>query len=309
MRVVSLLPAATEIVAAVGAAEALVGVSHACDVPGTLERVARVTSTVVDAFASPRAIDEQVRAMTADGEPIFGLDEGLIAALAPDVIFTQALCDVCAVTESDVRALAAQLTPPPRVVTLSGTSLDGVLTDIGAVADAVGRGAAGAALVAALRLRVRSVHETLKAAQAPRPRVLVLEWTDPVYLGGHWVPELVKRAGGIDVLGVTGAHSMRAELEALSHARAEIVCVAPCGYDLGRAAAEAQALLADPAWRWLRACDVWALDGNALTSRPGPRLVDTIETMARIFNPSLFPPTDARLAERMHDARGVATRS
>lgn len=311
MRAVSLLPSATEIVAAIGARDTLVGASHACDFPADLSPLPRLTSCDVHAAAPPGAIDAEVRALVGAGAPLYTLDERAIAALAPDVIFTQALCDVCAVVESDVRALAARLAAPPRVVTLGATSLDGVFADIVAVAEALDCAGAGTALVDALRARVRLVHETLKAARAPRPKAVVIEWTDPVYLGGHWVPELVARAGGIDLLGVAGAHSPRVSIDAVATVRPEIVLVAPCGYDLSRAAAEARQLMDDPAWHWLRNGDVWALDANALTSRPGPRLVDGIETIARIFAPSLFPPPDARLAERVYaaNAANAPTRS
>lgn len=304
-RAISLLPSATEIVAAIGGLDALVGVSHACDFPAGIERLPRLTSCGVEAFAAPAAIDRQVRALAGRGEALFTLEERAIAALAPDVIFTQALCDVCAVVETDVRALASRLPGAPRVVTLSATSLEGVFADIAAVAEALDRGPAGAALVEMLRGRVRRVHETLKAARAPRPRAVVIEWTDPVYLGGHWVPEQVARAGGIDVLGVAGAHSPCVARHVVAEARPDVVLVAPCGYDRTRATDEAQRLLADPAWRWLHTCDVWAIDANALTSRPGPRLVDGIETMACIFNPALFSPLDAGRAVRVRERAGV----
>jgi iron complex transport system substrate-binding protein len=296
VRVVSLLPSATEIVAALGAMDQIVGVTHECDFPVEVASRARVTACDVDADATPGAIDEQVRTLTGEGRSLYTLDETLIRALRPDLILTQALCDVCAVMETDVRALAGRLTPVPAVVSLSATTLDGVFADIERAGAAIGREAEAANLVGALRRRMRAVHDTLSAARAPRPRVAVIEWTDPVFAAGHWVADMVRRAGGIDVLATGGEHSRVVPIERIDEANAEIVIFAPCGYGLEHAANEARVLLRDPDWSFLGGCDVWALDANALTSRPGPRLVDGIEVMARIFNASLFAPIDATQA-------------
>ena len=300
-RVVSLLPAATEIVAALGASARLLGVSHECDhPPGVASRV-RVTRSAVGAgqgetagepLGDPAAVDAAVRALAGAGTPLFTVDEAHVRALRPELLLTQALCDVCAVSEHDVRALAARLDPVPAVVTLGGTTVAGILADIARVAEALGVADEGRELVAGLEARIRRVHELLKAAQAPRPRVALVEWTAPVYVAGHWGPEQVKRAGGIDVLGTAGAHSVPVPMEALAAADPAIVLVAPCGYGLEAAVAEARRLLDAPVWAWLAGRAVWALDANGLVSRPGPRVVDGIETMARIFNPACFTPLD-----------------
>ncbi len=300
MRVVSLLPAATEMVAALGASEFLVGVSHECDHPAFVGSRARVTSSAVDAHAPPAEIDARVRELHDAGASLYAMDESLIRALHPDVIVTQALCDVCAVTETDVRALAAQLEPPPRIVTISATTLDGVFDDLARVATAIDREDEATEFTLGARARIRAVHETLKAAQAPRPRVAFLEWTSPVFPGGHWVPEMIKRAGGIDVLAVAGAHATTIDLATVEAAEPEIVIIAPCGYDLSRASTEAQGLLETPGWEFLRRTAVWALDANAFTSRPGPRLIDGIEILARTFNPDCFTPLDGTHARRIH---------
>jgi iron complex transport system substrate-binding protein len=294
VRVVSLLPAATEIVAALGAMERLVGVTHACDFPPLVASRARVTAAAVDGQAPPGAVDADVRLKAAGGAPMFELREDVIRALHPDLLLTQALCDVCAVNEMQVRALAARLTPPPAIVTLSGRTIDGVLADIAAVASALGLDDEGEELLDGLRARLRAVHDTLKAARAPRPRAAVLEWTDPLFAAGHWVPEMVHRAGGQDVLAGPGDHSAVVDAEKVRAANPEVLLVAPCGYELPRARAEAGRLLADPRWKWLResGCRVWAMDGNGLTSRPGPRIVDGVEVMARIFNGELFSALD-----------------
>jgi len=296
MRVVSLLPSATEIVAALGGMEHLVGVTHCCDYPPQVDSRVRVTRTAIDADAAPGAVDAQVREITASGAPLYTLEEERIRALKPDLILTQALCEVCAVMETDVRAVAARLTPTPQVLTLSATSLDGVLDDIVAVGAAMDLADEATEFVAGARARMRRVHETLKAAQAPRPRVAVIEWGDPIYAAGHWVPEMVKRAGGIDVLTTAGEHSVVKSLAQVRAADVEILLIAPCGYDLPRAVAEAERLLALPDWAFARERQVFALDANAFASRPGPRLIDGIEVMARLFNPQLFSPLDPAFA-------------
>jgi iron complex transport system substrate-binding protein len=288
MRAVSLLPAATEICAALGALDRVAGVTHECDHPPAAACLPRVTRSAVPTHAPAGEVDAAVRALAAAGAPLFELDEPAIAALRPDVLLTQALCDVCAVWEGDVRALAARLPAPPAVVALGGTTLAGVADDVRRTADALGRPAAGAALAAAMEARLAAVHEALRAARAPRPRAAVVEWADPVFLAGHWGPEMVRRAGGVDVLGVAGAHSTTVAVDALAAADPEVVVVAPCGYDLARAAAEARALVADPRWAWLAGRRVWAVDANAYVSRPGPRLVDGVELFARVFHPGLF---------------------
>lgn len=300
MRIVSLLPAATEIVALLGATDHLVGVSHECDYPDIVGSRARVTRATIPDTHDPAAIDAAVREQHEAGLALFAIDEPRVRALHPDVLLTQALCDVCAVRESDVRALASRLSPEPRVVTLGGTSLDGILDDIRTVGEALGVSDEVEETLAGLRDRVRHVHETLKAAQAPRPRLALVEWTEPVYVAGHWGPEQIKRAGGIDVLGVAGAHSVPVAMDALRAAAPDIVLFAPCGYSLDAAAEEAKRCLAKSEWEWARDCQVWALDANGLTSRPGPRVVDGIEAMARICNPLLFTEVAGAHARRVH---------
>jgi iron complex transport system substrate-binding protein len=295
-RVVSLLPAATEIVAALGATESLVGVTHECDSPPAVRHLPRVTAATIDAFAAAGAIDAEVRRQSAVEAPLFALLADRIAELGGDVLVTQALCDVCAVSEQDVRALAADLVPTPAVVTLSGSTLDGVFADVSRVADALGAPERGAELLSSLRGRMRRLHETLAAARAPRPRVAVIEWTEPVFAAGHWVPEMVRRAGGCDVLAAVGEHSATRTLEELHAAAPDVVLISPCGYSAARAAEEGRRLLARDDWRWARGRSVWALDANGLVSRPGPRLVRGIEVMAAIFNPALFPRPDAEEA-------------
>jgi iron complex transport system substrate-binding protein len=303
-RIISLLPAATEIVAALGALGQLVGVTHECDFPPEVNGIPRVTTSLVDREASSRAIDENVRALSAGGAPVFALDAGQLRRLAPTLILTQSLCEVCAVSEGDVRSLAAVLDPAPRLLSLGGTTLDGIRADIRAVGDALGRAAEADALLGTIAARMRAVHETLEAARAPRPRVAVIEWLDPVFAAGHWTPELVRRAGGIDVLAEPGTHSVEIATDRIRAAEPELLLFAPCGFDADRAARESAALLRTTEWRWATGIEAWAIDGNALTSRPGPRLADAVEVMAAMFAPGLFPTPPARYARRL--AAGVS---
>lgn len=299
MRILSLLPAATEIVAELGSMDSLVGVSHECDFPPAVASLPRVTTSAVDPHASSRAIDDEVRRLAESGAPVFAIDAAQLAALAPTLVITQSLCDVCAVSDGDVRSLARVLDPAPRIVSLGGTTLDGVWRDVIAVGDAIGRADEARALVDRIAHRMRTVHETLKAARAPRPRVAVIEWLEPLYAAGHWTPELVRRAGGIDVLAEPGAHSVQVSAERVRDQSPDLLVLAPCGFGVGRAAAESAALLATPEWAWAAGLEAWALDGNALTSRPGPRLADAVETMSSIFAPTLFPPPRESFARRL----------
>ena len=288
MRIVSLLPSATEIVAALGALDQLVGVTHACDYPPQVARLPRLTSTHVDGAAPPDVIDRDVRTAAERGTPLYEVNEAVLASLRPDVIVAQALCDVCAVRETDVRVMAGRMSPAPQVVTLSGTSIDGIFRDIDCVASAIGAPDEAEELIAGLRTRLRYVHDRLHAAGAPRPRVAVLEWTDPIFTAGHWVPEMVHRAGGVDALAVPGAHSRAIAVAEVASAAPEVLVFAPCGYDLGRATREAAHVLASEGWAWARKKAAWALDANALASRPGPRVVDGVETLAGVLHPELF---------------------
>lgn len=299
MRVVSLLPGATDTIAALGAGNALVAVSHECDWPPPLvATLPRVTSSPVGG-ATPAEVDGAVRKAVQGGESIFALDARRIVELRPDVIVTQALCAVCAVSESDVRAIARGIRPEPEVVTLGATTLDGVMAEILNVARVLGCEAAGATLVESLRGRMRHVHDTLAAARAPRPRVAVIEWTDPIYAAGHWVPDMLHRAGGADVLARAGEHSSVRTAAAIESAAPDVLVVAPCGSTLDAAAHEADMLMRRPEWRWAVTREVWAIDASALTSRPGPRLVEGVETLAAILHPALFHPPHSAHARHM----------
>ncbi len=286
MRTVSLLPAATEMVCLLGLGDQLVGVSHECDYPpAAVAGLPRVTASLIPADATSAQIDALVCERVAGRRPLYHLDSGSLAALRPDLIVTQALCDVCAVDEAEVCRVAASLPGRPRVVNLEPTSLAGVFDAIGSVAAAAG--ADGTAAVAGLQARVRAVAD---GAGSSRPTVVFLEWLDPPFCGGHWNPELVELAGGRERIGRAGEPSRRITWADVAAADPDVIVAAPCGFNLPRARAELALLAADPAWadlRAVRAGRVFAFDGSALFNRPGPRLVDSAEHLAA----ALRPPT------------------
>jgi iron complex transport system substrate-binding protein len=298
MRVAALLPAATDIVLALGAGDQLVAVTHACTLPAGMDGVPRVTrSRVTSAGAS--VVDAAVSDLAAAGAPLFELDEDRLVRQRPDVILTQAVCEVCAVREEDARAVAGRMRPSPAVATLGARTVEGVLDDIMTVGKALEVDDAEE-LVIGLRSRMASVHRRLKTEQAPRPRVLVLEWTDPPFTAGHWVPDMVRRAGGEELLGTTGQVSTRLTREEAENIEPDLVVIAPCGYSLREAEAEARTMRARAPWAWLREKPVWVVDANRLTSSPGPGVVRGIEVLARVLHPGLFghPSTrDAILVE------------
>ena len=298
MRVAALLPAATDIVIALGAGDQLVAVTHACRLPARLGAIPRVTRSRVVASGAA-AVDAEVSSLSSAGAPLFELDEMLLTTQRPDVVLTQAVCDVCAVREEDARAVAARMRPSPIVATLGASTVDGILGDILTVAKALEVSDEGEELVAGLRTRMGVIHRTLKASTAPRPNVLVLEWTNPAFTAGHWVPDMVRRAGGHEIVGQSGQVSRRVEIEELRRGNAEVIVVAPCGYDLEQAVSESDALVKDEAWTWLQSTTVWAIDANRLTSSPGPGVVHGVEVLSRIIHPALFGEPSARDAIRI----------
>jgi len=300
MRIISLLPAATEIVCALGAASALVGISHDSDHPPELldPGIPRVTRSTIDADAEPAEIDRMVRVADSLGESLHVLDAEAIAELEPDVIITQGICDVCAIRESDVRFIAQSLRHPPIVLSLAPDTLDEMLNDIRRVGAVLERSPIAESLVSRLEARLRKVHERLVAAAVPRPRVAVLEWTDPLFNAGHWVPQMVRRAGGIEVLAKPGERSRVVSMEEVVAAEADTIIFAPCGYGVDRAAAEGAEQAKKKEWGWLADLRAWAVDSGGLFSRPGPRLVDGVETLAEIFHQTVFPrPSRIRALE------------
>ena len=274
MRVITLLPAATEIVAALGGADELVGISHECDYPSSVQRLPRVTATPVDASASGAEIDAEVRRLRAEGRPVIGVEAEALRRLAPDLIVTQGLCEVCAVEDGAVHRLAATLQPPPLVVSLSATTVSGIAGDIRTLGRVLHREREARAVTEKLAVRLDRVRATTSAS---RPHVVCIEWLEPLYLAGHWVPELVDAAGGRDVGTAPGSHSAMRSWTEIGALEADLIVVMLCGFDVARARRELNALRTPGARRVLSAAPVWLLDGNAYTSRPGPRVVEGAE--------------------------------
>jgi iron complex transport system substrate-binding protein len=277
MRVVTLLPAATEIVAALGGSDRLVGISHECDHPASVLGLPRVTATPIDPSLPSARIDAEVRRLRDSGRPVIGIDADALRRLSPDLLITQSLCEVCAVGDGEAYRLAAALERPPAVFRLGGTTLAGVWQDIRVIGTALGLEREADALVAGLEERLSRLRAT---APPGSPRVLCVEWLDPLFLAGHWVPELVAAAGGRDAAAEPGSHSARREWREVAELEPDLILVMLCGFGVERSQAElaaigpeARAVLAGPT-------PVWILDGNAYTSRPGPRLVDGAERIA-----------------------------
>jgi iron complex transport system substrate-binding protein len=272
-RIVSLLPSTTEILFAIGAGDRVVGVTHECDFPPAARALPVLTSSLLSGATDAAEIDRHVRAKVHAGS---SLD-----ALAPDLIVTQELCAVCAVSYDRVERAAKRLRSDPRVVSLEPSSLEDVYANIALLGDIAGAHAGAAALIASLRLRENALRE--RERPSPRPRTLVLEWTDPPMSGGHWTPGLVELAGGEAILAHPGANSQTLAWDAITAADPDVAIVVPCGFDLQRAHAAARELATNPAWSGLRAVRTgraYVMDGNAFVNRPGPRLVESAELFA-----------------------------
>jgi iron complex transport system substrate-binding protein len=285
VRIVSLVPSATEVLFALGLGDEVIGVTHECDYPDAALERARVTRDLIGAGLSAAEIDAAVRERTERGESIYELDEEGLRALAPNLIVTQALCSVCAVSYDDVRAVADRIPSRPQVISLDPETLGEVLEDVRRLAATTGREAEGEALLADAATRIDRVRLAVRAAR--RPRVAALEWLDPVYVAGHWTPQLIDYAGGEDVLGLPGEPSRVCSWDEVAGARPDVVVVMPCGYDAARAHRDAE----DHRARLdsVGAGQIVAVDAAAYFSRPGPRLVDGLELLAGILHPDRLP--------------------
>jgi iron complex transport system substrate-binding protein len=297
MRIVSVLPSATEIVCALGLEPELVGVTHECDYPPSVRALPKVTRTLIPTEASSGEIDRLVREQLQTGRALYTLDLETLQALEPDLIVTQTLCEVCAVAESEVTAAVRALPGHPRVLNLEPMLLDEVFDTLLQVGRATGRAARAREVVASLKERVRQVAErTATIPRGDRPRVAFLEWLDPLFNGGHWNPALVELAGGVDVLGNAGQPSRTLPWEALLDARPDVLFIACCGFSAERAAQDLPLLERQPGWPSLpafRAGRIYITDGSAYFSRPGPRLVDGLEILAHALHPAVHPlPAD-----------------
>ena len=287
MRIASLVPSATEALFSLGLGDSVVAVTHECDHPEAATHLPRLTSSVIPEGLPPAEIDSRVREVTGRGEALYRLDEEALRELRPDLIVTQALCAVCAVSYDDVRAVAARLPSRPAVISLDPETIDEVLGDLMTLADAAEERVAGERLRDELEGRLAAVAGAV--AGLSRPRVAALEWLDPPFIGGHWVPEMIELAGGADALGEPGVKSRTAGWEEIAAARPEIAVVMPCGLYVDEAAEQAEAYR--DRLGALGARRVVAVDAASSFSRPGPRLVDGVELLAHLMHPeSIDPP-------------------
>jgi iron complex transport system substrate-binding protein len=290
-RIVSLIASATEIVCALGFEEQLVGRSHECDFPESVKRLPVCTEPKFAVEGSSYQIDQRVKAILQEGLSVYRVHADTLRALRPDVIVTQSHCEVCAVSLRDVeQAVCSWLEAQPRIVSLAPDGLADVWRSIEQVAEALGVPERGAALVTRLQGRMQSIEEQA-ARLTERPTVACVEWIEPLMASGNWMPELVAKAGGVNLLGVAGKHAPWLSWQQLQDADPDVILVLPCGFDVARTRQEMPSLTGRPEWPALRAVRegrVYLLDGNQYFNRPGPRLVESLEILTEILHPITF---------------------
>jgi iron complex transport system substrate-binding protein len=285
MRIVSLVPSATEMLFALGLGSDLIAVTHECDYPPPARQLPKITRDVLPSGLSAAEIDAAVKERMLAGESIYELDAAALSDLRPDLIVTQALCSVCAVSYDDVRTIAADIETHPQVIALDPHTVGEVLGDAGTLAQATDRKDAAVELIHDAAARIDRVR--LAVRDAKRPPVAALEWLDPPFAAGHWTPQMIDYAGGLDVLGFAGERSEQRSWEEVAAAQPDIVIVMPCGYDAEIAHREAE--MHRDQLAALGAGEVVAVDASSYFSRPGPRIVDGLELLAHILHPGLVP--------------------
>jgi iron complex transport system substrate-binding protein len=290
MRIVSLVPSATEMLFALGLGPDLIAVTHECDYPEAAQELPRITRDVLPPGLSSAEIDAAVKERTLAGQSIYELDTEALHDLRPDLIVTQALCSVCAVSYDDVREVAEEIESQPMVLSLDPHTVGEVLGDARTLAQATNRRDAAVQLIRDASTRIDRVRISVRRARR-RPRVAALEWLDPPFAAGHWTPQLIEYAGGEDVLGFAGEQSQERSWEQVAAAQPDIVIVMPCGYDLSFAHREAEMHRDELAS--VGAGQVVAVDAASYFSRPGPRIVDGLELLANILHPELVPEAPA----------------
>jgi iron complex transport system substrate-binding protein len=293
MRIVSLIPSGTEIVAALGYGDRMVGRSHECDYPASVESLPICTAPKFDPQGTSAQIDERVREILQNALAVYRVDETLLKGLVPDVIVTQTQCDICAVSASDVQACVAEwVDVSTRIVAMTAEDLDGLWTDIETLASAIGTLEEGRELTARLKTRIADIAGAIPSIGVKQPTVMCLEWFDPLMTAGNWVPELVTMAGGHNLISSPGAHSGTIDWHDLRSADPDVIVLMPCGFDLERTIEEARKDLFDrPEWKQLRAVRngaIYATNGNHYFNRPGPRLVASLEILVDILHPNRF---------------------
>jgi len=289
MRILSFQPTSTEMAYALGAGRSIVGVSHECAYPPAARRKPVVSTSLIDpARMSGAEIDRVVVAAAREGKSLYRVNRALVRRLKPDLLLTQSLCEVCATSPSDLREVLQIVRPKPRVLSLHGHDFEGMFADLRELAEILGKDARP--LEKKLRARIAAVLRKTKGL--PRKRVFCMEWLDPVYASGHWVPEMVEMAGGIDPLGLVGKDSRRIEWADVAAAAPEVLILMPCGLNRGQTRRELPIAASRPGWAELPAVrngEVWHADGPSYFNGGGPRLVDGLEILAEILHPDVFP--------------------
>jgi iron complex transport system substrate-binding protein len=291
MRIVSLVPSATETLFALGLGPDVIAVTHECDYPPAVRELPKITRDVLPAGLTTGEIDAAVKERTLAGESIYELDADLLHDLRPDLIVTQELCSVCAVSSDDVRAVAEEIDPQPRVISLDPHTIGEVLGDVRTLAQATDRKDAAVDLIRDASARIDRVRLAVRGAR--RPRVAALEWLDPPFAAGHWTPQLIDYAGGQDVLGFAGEKSEERTWQEVAASQPDIVIVMPCGFDAEIAHREAEMHRDELAA--VGAGEVVAVDAAAYFSRPGPRIIDGLELLAHVIHPELVPEAPAEV--------------
>ena len=290
MRICSLLPGATEVVAGLGLIDELVAISHECDYPAEVRTKPVIIQCAVDPEKSSSAdIDQQVRAALNGAGSLYRLNEILLHQINPTLILTQDLCGVCAVTPKELQRTLSAMPGDPQILCLNASSLEDVLRDIEMIGAATGRREAAAGWILELKARIEKVRTNVAMAP-PRP-VVCLEWLDPLYSAGHWVPELVTLAGGVDLIARAGTESIEITWDNVQRTAPHVLILMPCGFGIARTLRELDRLTSRPGWKKLPAVrngEVYAVEGPAYFNRPGPRLVNGLELLARLFHPSRF---------------------
>jgi iron complex transport system substrate-binding protein len=312
MRICSLLPSATEMVFALGMGDSLVGITHECDYPPQASHIPHVTRSNIPEGLSSEEIDRVVSSNLVTQGTLYELNQPLLEELAPDLILTQRLCDVCAVAFDKVQDVAHSLSSQPRVVNLEPHSLEDILENIRTVGDLIGAGARTEELIRSLNRRITAIEDRSKAL-ASRPRVFCMEWVNPPYCGGHWMKRLVEIAGGVDELAAKpGRPSTRIEWQRVLDFAPEIMVLTCCGYKLPRVVQEAESLARFPHFHELPAAKnnrVFATNGSDYFSRPGPRIVDSVEILAHLIHPEVFPaPPFAQAFSEVDFSEAIANR-
>ena len=291
MRIVTLLPSATEIVCRLELGDSLVGVTHECDYPPFVSELPKVTRTLIPGNVSSREIDQMVRDRLKSNRALYELDMTVLQKLAPDLIITQALCDVCAVAEEDVSAAVCALPGRPRVLNLEPMSLEQVFSTLQMIGEMTGVSQRANRIVGELRKRTNAVASRSRRI-IRHPRVVLLEWIDPPFSSGHWSPELVEMAGGVEQLGRPGIPSRTLRWEDVLAVQPEVIVIACCGFDVQRSLVDVEILRQYPGWSELPAVlnhRVYVVDGSMYFNRPGPRLVESLELIAHAIHPDHHP--------------------